>query len=66
MYVRRDEPAVRRFGVPVVVAVVGALTLATLAGMSPGTVVLAVGLTAAALVVVEAWVRLRGGGAVPV
>jgi low temperature requirement protein LtrA len=66
MYVRRDEPAVRRFGVPVVVAVVGALTLATRAGMTPGTVVLAVGLTAAALVVVEAWVRLRGDDAVPV
>lgn len=60
MYVRRDEAAVRRFGVPVMVAVVGALTLATRAGMTPGTVVLAVGLTAAALVVLEAWVRLRG------
>ncbi|MGW6130236.1 low temperature requirement protein A [Cellulomonas sp. NPDC055163] len=62
MYVRHDEPAVRRFGVPVVVAVVAALTLATRAGMMPGTVVLAVGLTAAVLVVVEAWLRLRGDG----
>ncbi|WP_164983829.1 low temperature requirement protein A [Cellulomonas endophytica] len=61
MYVRRDQRAARRFAVPVVVAVVGVLTLATRAGMTAGTVVLAVGITAAALVVVEAWVRLRGG-----